>query len=109
MEDKRARFRVLLRMRIRPGMEKEFEKTWYEVGSAIIEHTANRGQWLSSSAEEPGIYYIMSDWSDEPSFREFERSERHLLHRKALHPYRIDGSMSTMNIVFDMRLDGKAA
>jgi heme-degrading monooxygenase HmoA len=101
----RARFRVQLRMRIRPGMEQDFERTWHQVGTAVTDHAANRGQWLSRSADEDGIYFIMSDWVDEPSFREFERSERHLRHRTALHPFRIDGSMNTMAIVYDMALD----
>jgi heme-degrading monooxygenase HmoA len=63
---------------------------------------ANRGQWLSKSAEEDGIYFVVSDWDDEPRFREFEHSEGHLHHRQKLHPYRIDGSMTTMHVVCEM-------
>ncbi|TDE55936.1 antibiotic biosynthesis monooxygenase [Nonomuraea mesophila] len=95
-------FRVMLRMQIKPGMDEAFEQTWYEVGDAVTQHPANRGQWLSKSAEEAGVYYIISDWVDEQRFREFERSERHLEHRTKLHPYRSGGSMTTMNVVYDM-------
>jgi heme-degrading monooxygenase HmoA len=95
-------FRVLLRMHIHPGMEQEFERTWYEVGKAVTDHPANLGQWLSRSEEEENVYYIMSDWVDEPRFREFEHSDRHLEHRTKLHPYRSGGSMTTMSVVFAM-------
>ncbi|GLY75513.1 antibiotic biosynthesis monooxygenase family protein [Actinoallomurus iriomotensis] len=96
-------FRVMLRMQIHPGMEREFEETWYAIGDGITGHPANLGQWLAKSAEEDGVYYVTSDWVDEPRFREFERSERHLEHRTRLHPYRSGGSMTTMRVVYAMR------
>lgn len=95
----RALFRVMLRLEIKPGMERDFERVWMEVGDSVTSHPANLGQWLGRDGEEKGVYHIMSDWVDEPSFREFERSERHLEHRKKLHPFRSGGSMSTMHIV----------
>ncbi|PZG35029.1 antibiotic biosynthesis monooxygenase [Spongiactinospora gelatinilytica] len=95
-------FRVMLRLQIKPGVEREFERTWLRVGNAITDDPANLGQWLSRSAEEDGVYYIVSDWVDEPRFREFERSEPHVHHRAALHPYRSGGSMVTMSVVHAM-------
>ena len=94
-----AVFRVMLRMHIKPGMGGEFERVWREVGDSVTGHPANLGQWLSRSAEEEGIYYIVSDWADEPRFRQFETSARHLEHRQRLHPYRDGGSMTTMHVV----------
>ncbi|MFB9364633.1 antibiotic biosynthesis monooxygenase family protein [Kitasatospora sp. NPDC001664] len=92
-------FRVMLRMQINPGMEGDFERVWREVGDSVTDHPANLGQWLSRSAEESGVYWIVSDWTDEPRFREFETSDRHLTHRQKLHPYRSAGSMTTMHVV----------
>ncbi|MFG2956457.1 antibiotic biosynthesis monooxygenase family protein [Streptomyces sp. NPDC048291] len=92
-------FRVMLRMEITAGMETDFERVWREVGDSVTGHPANLGQWLSRSAEEDGIYYIVSDWVDETRFREFETSDRHLSHRTKLHPYRRGGSMTTMHVV----------
>ncbi len=92
-------FRVMLRMQIKPGMEQDFERVWREVGDSVTGHPANLGQWLSRSAEEDGVYYIVSDWADEPRFREFETSDRHLAHRQKLHPYRSGGAMTTMHVV----------
>jgi heme-degrading monooxygenase HmoA len=98
-------FRVMLRMRIKPGLAEEFERTWVEVGDSVTSHPANLGQWLSRSDEKDGadeeadVYYIVSDWVDEPRFREFETSDRHLEHRRKLHPYRSGGSMTTMHVV----------
>ncbi|WP_436494934.1 antibiotic biosynthesis monooxygenase family protein [Actinokineospora sp. HUAS TT18] len=92
-------YRVMLRMEINPGMEADFERVWTEVGDSVTSHPANLGQWLSRSQDEEGVYYIVSDWVDEPRFREFELSDRHLDHRQKLHPYRSKGSMVTMNVV----------
>ncbi|MEU9303997.1 antibiotic biosynthesis monooxygenase family protein [Streptomyces sp. NPDC048269] len=96
-----ATFRVMLRMQIKPGVEADFERVWKEVGGSVTSHPANRGQWLSKSTteNEDGVYYIVSDWVDEPRFREFETSDTHLEHRTKLHPYRSGGSMTTMDIV----------
>ncbi|MBM0229832.1 antibiotic biosynthesis monooxygenase, partial [Micromonospora sp. ATA51] len=68
-------FRVMLRMQIKPGMQEEFERVWLEVGDSVTSHPANLGQWLSRDEEE-GVYWIVSDWVDEPRFREFEHSDR---------------------------------
>lgn len=100
-------FRVTLTMEIVPGREAEFERTWFAIGDAVTGHPANIGQWLSRSAEQESTYYIVSDWTDEPSFRAFEQSEGHLEHRKRLHPLRASGSMRTMNVV--AHLTGAAA
>ncbi|MFJ4279543.1 antibiotic biosynthesis monooxygenase family protein [Streptomyces massasporeus] len=96
-----ATFRVMLRMQIKQGMEADFERVWQEVGDSVTGHPANRGQWLAKSTteDEEGIYYIVSDWVDEPRFRQFETSDTHLRHRTKLHPFRSGGSMATMRIV----------
>ncbi|KWX04667.1 antibiotic biosynthesis monooxygenase [Carbonactinospora thermoautotrophica] len=93
-------FRVELTMRIHPGKEAEFERTWLSIGEAVTSHPANLGQWLSRSADDVGTYVIVSDWVDEQRFREFERSERHRVHREMLHPLRASGSMTTMTVLY---------
>ncbi|WP_406728634.1 antibiotic biosynthesis monooxygenase family protein [Streptomyces sp. GD-15H] len=95
----KASYRVMLRMEIRPGMEEEFEKVWLAIGDSVTSHPASLGQTLARATDEENIYYILSDWTDEPSFRRFETSERHLEHRQQLHPYRSAGSMATMQVV----------
>lgn len=97
-----AVFRVMLRMEIIPGKECDFERTWQQIGGAVTSHPANLGHSLSRSADEENVYYVVSDWVDEPRFREFEHSEAHLNHRVQLHPYRSGGSMTTMHIVCRM-------
>ncbi|HEX4221169.1 MAG TPA: antibiotic biosynthesis monooxygenase family protein [Pseudonocardiaceae bacterium] len=91
-------FRVMLRMEINPGMEPDFERIWLEVGDSVTSHPANLGQWLCRDEDQRNIYYITSDWIDEPKFRAFETSDRHLEHRQKLHPFRSGGSMSTMTV-----------
>jgi heme-degrading monooxygenase HmoA len=109
MSKAQATFRVMLRMQIRAGMEQEFEQTWQQVGKVVTDHPANIGQWLAKSQEEDGVYYIVSDWVDEPTFREFEHSDGHLAHRTKLHPFRSGGSMTTMQVVYAMTGAGAAA
>ncbi|MGW0520098.1 antibiotic biosynthesis monooxygenase family protein [Crossiella sp. NPDC003009] len=95
-------FRVLLRMEIHPGREREFEEVWRRLGGAITGQPANLGQTLSRSAEEESVYYIVSDWTSEELFREYERSQGHVEHRSQLHPYRSAGSMTTMHLVHEL-------
>jgi len=92
-------YRVILRMQVIDGLESGFEAAWRDGADVIGREPANLGQWLSRSDSEPGVYYIVSDWVDEPSFRAYETSERHRLHRAALHPYRSGGSMSTTHLL----------
>jgi heme-degrading monooxygenase HmoA len=91
-------FRVLLRMELHEGGEAEFEKAWLAGADVISGQPANLGQWLALSAEEPAVYYIISDWTDEAAFRDYELSEEHREHRQRLHPYRKSGTMAVMNI-----------
>lgn len=93
-------FRVMLRMDVRPGLEAEFEREWRAGTDAVTGHPANLGQWLSRATDGDGsTYWIVSDWVDEPRFREFENSPAHLEHRAKLHPYRTGGSFHTMEVV----------
>jgi heme-degrading monooxygenase HmoA len=100
-------FRVMLRMEIVPGKELDFEQAWYAGTDAVTGHPANVGQSLCRATGEESTYYIVSDWVDEPRFREFEDSPAHLEHRSTLHPFRRSGSFHTMELV--THLDGKAA
>ncbi|MFI1395508.1 NAD(P)-binding domain-containing protein [Streptomyces sp. NPDC020681] len=95
-------FRVILRMEILPGVQEEFEKIWWEVGSAIARQPANRGQTLVRSVDEDRVYYVITDWADEPSFRAFERSEAHVEHRRRLKPYRGGGHMTLTETVYEL-------
>jgi len=94
-----ASFRVLLKVEIPVGTDTDFEQEWRSAAPAVAGHPANRGHWLSRSDQEANTYYVISDWVDEPTFREFESSETHLAHRKRMHPFRVSGSMATMRIL----------
>nr|AIW63016.1 monooxygenase [uncultured bacterium BAC-AB1442/1414/561] len=93
-------FRILLRMEIRPDRCREFEQTWLKVGSAVTNDPGNLAQWLLRGHAEENVYYIVSDWVDEPSFRRFENSPEHVEHRAHLHPFRLTGTMVTMESVY---------
>ena len=95
-------FRVELQMEIHPGRQADFESAWLAVGEAVTSHPANLGQELLRDLEEPTRYYITSDWTDEEAFRAFERSDVHLRHRQALHPYRAAGPMRVMRKVLQL-------
>ena len=95
-------FRVLLRMELHEGGEAEFEKAWLAGADVITSQSANLGQCLAPSAEEPAVYYVISDWTDEASFRAYELSVEHLEHRERLHPYRRSGTMAVMNVAHSL-------
>ena len=94
-----ARFRVLLRVQVAADRSAEFECEWQAGHDVVAGQPVNHGHWLARSDHEDDTYYVISDWTDEASFRAFESSEAHLRHRQALRPYHVNGSMTTMRIV----------
>ncbi|MEV7546111.1 antibiotic biosynthesis monooxygenase family protein [Streptomyces sp. NPDC089915] len=92
-------FRVTLRMQVHPGKGADFERVWHDSADTITGQSANLGQWLSKSLDEDDVYHIVSDWTDEERFREYELSPEHLEHRGRLHPFRSAGTMTTMRVV----------
>jgi aromatase len=92
-------FRVMLRMSIAPGKERDFERAWREIAESVTRYETNVGQWLMRGNDEADIYYVISDWVDEGSFHEFERSEVHLAHRRVLDPLRTSSTMVTAQVV----------
>lgn len=97
-----APFRVMLRMEVKPGLERAFEDAWVSGAAAIDAEAANLGQWLSKSADEEAVYFIVSDWTDEASFRAYEQTDRHSEHRTRLHPFRVRGSMSVSHVLHQL-------
>ncbi|GGO95533.1 antibiotic biosynthesis monooxygenase family protein [Wenjunlia tyrosinilytica] len=95
-EERPQPYRVQLRMEILPGREREFEEVWRATTDVVAGHEANLGQALLRADDDPGVYYIVSDWRDEAGFRDFEHSDAHIEHRSKLHPYRSAGSFVTM-------------
>ncbi|GAA2597844.1 NAD(P)-binding domain-containing protein [Streptomyces axinellae] len=101
-------FRVMLRMEIDPDRRREFERTWREVATGIAHEPANRGQTLVRSVDEngedaeDGVYYVITDWADQPSFRAFEQSAAHGDNRRRLAPYRTGGEMILAQTVFEL-------
>lgn len=91
--------RVILRMEIFPDLVRDFEQTWSEIGELISREPANLGQTLVRDTEEEGVYWVLTDWEDEPQFRAFELSARHVVHRQRLKPYRKGGGMNVTEIV----------
>ncbi|MFI0861683.1 NAD(P)-binding domain-containing protein [Streptomyces smyrnaeus] len=100
--DSRPPFRVMLRMEVHPGRRQEFERTWRQVATGIAREPANRGQKLVRSVDDEHVYYVFTDWADEPSFRAFELSEAHVENRRRLQPFRRGGEMVVTETVHDL-------
>ncbi|MFC9427877.1 antibiotic biosynthesis monooxygenase family protein [Streptomyces sp. NPDC056987] len=96
-------FRVLLTVRVKPGMAAGFEKVWAEGSEEVTAQEANLGHTLARSAQEDDVYYVVSDWTDRDAFLAFESSPGHVLHRERLHPYRESGSLALMHVLEDGR------
>ncbi|WP_433429232.1 antibiotic biosynthesis monooxygenase family protein [Nonomuraea sp. CA-141351] len=65
--------RAHLRMRVKPGKERAFEKAWWKVALATSYNPGNLGQALLRDTE-PSSFVITSDWISVEAFRAFERS-----------------------------------
>ncbi|MEV0980899.1 antibiotic biosynthesis monooxygenase family protein [Streptomyces sp. NPDC049915] len=94
---------VILRMEIFPEKSADFERTWREVGEAISREPDNLGQTLVRDTEQEGVYWVLTDWTDEPRFRAFELSPQHVEHRRRLAPYRRDGAMNVTEVIHRIR------
>lgn len=92
-------FRVVLEVDVHPGAGPDFERTWRDIASVIGREEANLGQWLLRSTDAAERYVVVTDWTDERPFREFETSRPHVENRRRLAPYRRGGSMTTTRIV----------
>lgn len=92
-------FRVLLRMQAVADREGDFESAWLEVGARVADQPGNLGQWLMRSHDEPGVFYVMSDWVDEAHFRDFEHGDVNAGNRRRLQAVRASVSMTTMRVV----------
>ncbi|TMR06720.1 antibiotic biosynthesis monooxygenase [Nonomuraea turkmeniaca] len=63
--------RAVLTMAVPPARAEEFELAWQQVASWAREQPGCLRQSLCAA---DGAFVITSDWSDEESFRRFERS-----------------------------------
>ena len=66
--------RATLHLKIRPGLEADFERAWRDVARAVQRAPGNLRQALLRDPADAGAFVITSDWADEASFRCFERS-----------------------------------
>lgn len=88
-----AGLRVLLHIDVASGREAEFETLWQEHARYVNTVPGNRGQSLLRRTGQPGGYVVITDWTDEPTFREFEKSEAQQEYLKRLWPMRVSGMM----------------
>ncbi|MEU8523370.1 antibiotic biosynthesis monooxygenase family protein [Streptomyces sp. NBC_01216] len=85
--------RVLLRIRIKPGHEAEFEELWLAHSQTVRTFPDNHGQQLLRESGEPGGFTVLTDWTDEPAFRAFEKSPEQQTYLQRLWPMREGGEM----------------
>ncbi len=94
--------RVLLQIDIKPGREREFEDVWRAHSDHIRSLPDNHGQWLLRRTDNPSGYVVLTDWTDEASFRSFERSEAQQEYLKKLWPIRAGGAMALLETVYEL-------
>ncbi|RCG25316.1 antibiotic biosynthesis monooxygenase [Streptomyces reniochalinae] len=90
---------MLLRIRISPGHEAEFEKLWAEHAETVRGFPDNHGQQLLRTRGRPGDYTVLTDWTDEPSFRAFEHSPQQQAYLTRLWAIRAGGEMQLLDVV----------
>ncbi|MEU8530278.1 MULTISPECIES: antibiotic biosynthesis monooxygenase [Streptomyces] len=86
--------RVLLRIRIEPGHEAEFEELWLAHSRTVRTFPDNHGQQLLTGGT--GDYTVLTDWTDEPAFRAFEQSPEQQAYLQRLWPMRAGGEMQLL-------------
>ncbi|MFI8089633.1 antibiotic biosynthesis monooxygenase family protein [Streptomyces sp. NPDC086080] len=91
--------RVLLRIRIVEGHETEFEELWRAHAETVRGFADNHGQHLLRAPGEHGSYTVLTDWTDEPSFRAFERSPEQQAYLRRLWAIRAGGDMQLLEVV----------
>ncbi|MFG2332153.1 antibiotic biosynthesis monooxygenase family protein [Streptomyces sp. NPDC048604] len=94
--------RVLLRIRILPGREAEFEELWLSHSRTVRTFPDNHGQQLLRLSGETGSYTVLTDWTDEPTFRAFEQSPEQQAYLQRLWPMRAGGEMQLLEPLHDM-------
>ncbi|MGW4200408.1 putative quinol monooxygenase [Streptomyces sp. NPDC004726] len=94
--------RVLLRIEITAGREAEFEELWRDHARTVRAFPDNHGQQLLRQAGEPGHYTVLTDWTDEPSFRAFEQSPEQQAYLRRLWPMRSSGEMRLLEPLHEL-------
>lgn len=89
-------YRVMLRMRVRVGCADRFEAVIAEIAEAVAARPGNLGQGMFRTDSDPGTYYVFSDWADEQTFWEHERSTEHRERIAWLRDVREESSMTAM-------------
>ncbi|RFU83709.1 antibiotic biosynthesis monooxygenase [Streptomyces triticagri] len=94
-----AGLRVLLRISIADGHEAEFEELWQSHAETVRGFPDNHGQQLLRERDEQGSYTVLTDWTDEPSFRAFEQSPEQQAYLRKLWAIRAGGEMRLLEVV----------
>ncbi|QXJ21523.1 antibiotic biosynthesis monooxygenase [Actinomadura graeca] len=97
--------RATLRMRVRPGGERAFERAFDAVAAATSREPANLRQSLLRG-DEPDTYVITSDWESLDAFRAFERSPDQDRLTAPLRELRVSAEMRVDEIVRHVDADG---
>lgn len=92
-------FRMQLRVTVAPADEADFEKAWLEMAAAAGRQEANLGQWLCRDLDTPGVYHVITDWTDRAAFREFAATPDHALHAARLKELWQDRSLTSLHVV----------
>jgi heme-degrading monooxygenase HmoA len=99
--------RVTLHLKIRPGLEFEFQRAWQDVAAEVSRLPGSLRQALTRDKRDPRAFTITSDWADENSFRAFERSSEQNALTATLRALRESAHMTVDHLV--AHLDSEAA
>lgn len=95
----KAALRVQLTIQVHPDRCGDFIRLWMGHADYVYGLSDNHGQTLSQSRADPTNFVITSDWTDEASFRSFERSPQQRDYLGELWPMRVSGGMTLLDII----------
>ena len=97
--------RAVLRLRVRPGREEEFEAAWREISDTVRDAPGNLRQVLLRDSGDPRCYVISSDWESAAAFRSFERSPEQDALTAPLRGLRESAEMTVHEVVASLEAD----
>ncbi|WP_406088508.1 putative quinol monooxygenase [Kitasatospora purpeofusca] len=94
-----AVIRTTLSMIVRPGREREFERTWLAAAEQSSRRPGALGQALLRDPSEPRHYTVTADWATHEDLAAYQASDHRVALSTALEQLRESAARSVLEVV----------
>ncbi|CAN3983659.1 antibiotic biosynthesis monooxygenase family protein [Kitasatospora purpeofusca] len=91
--------RTTLSMVVRPGREREFERTWLAAAEQSSRQPGALGQALLRDPREPRHYTVTADWATHEDLAAYQASDHRVALSTALEQLRESAARSVLEVV----------